>query len=389
MFDLGGTSLAPKEVKPIEQLDPTAAAATQKTKEIPADTGDSRVSAGGDGLYIPPAEREPEADPLEAIAPEVEAEEDQQAALDAIAPEGSVQEETEDIQPEAEQLGDYAEVMTTMVDSEFLVADQEKEYTPDALGFQELIRDNIEAGREGYHKVDELPGEVQDYLKAKTLDENLKFTEFIDNEVFEEDYSLADPNNEQHQESLLAEWGKARGDSPEDIAADIASYKANGTAGRRAATAKSQLINAQEERFAEKEKAFEAANLVRANKEKSEIAKFTADVMGMTSVNGIKLTQADKIALVAYETVKVGPKGETQAQLDASFENKVFALYAQKNKLNMDKVARKADTKSNIKLNKTLRLKNDVVARPKTSSPAPVKKSNNDISAINWSLGKK
>ena len=386
MFDLGGTSLAPTEVKQVEQLDAAQAAATQKPTEIAADTGDARVGAGGDGLYIPPAEREEVIDPLDAALPPST---EQQDALDAIAP--PVEPEPEpavetDSSEEVTQLGEYGDMMTTMVDSEFLVANQEKEYTPDALGFQELIRDNIEAGREGYEKVETLPEEVQGFLKAKTLDPDLRFTEYIDNEVFEEDYTLADPNNEEHQISLITELGKARGDTNEFIQSDIDSYRANGTAAKRAAIAKSQLVTAQEARIAAKEQAYEAANQVKINQAKAEAAKFTADVMAMTEINGIPLTQADKIGLVAYKTVKVGPKGETQAQLDASFNNEVFALYAQKNKLDMNKVARKADTKSNLKLQKKLRLKNDVVARPKASAPAPVRKDNTDISAINWSI---
>lgn len=382
MFDLGGTSLSPTSRVEVEKLDATAAAATQKTKDISTDSGEIR--GGGDGLYVPPAEREEivaPVDDLDAIvskAPEVI---DQQEALDEIV-EDPIEENIAEKLPE--EVGGYGEIMTTMVDSEFLSADQEKEYTADVLGMQELIRDNIEAGRSGYHKVEELPDEVQGYLKAKTLDENLNFTEYIDNEVFEEDYTRADPANEGHQASLLTEWGKSRGDSAEDIRIDIETYRANGTIGKRSSTAKSQLIRAQEGRLNDKAEAFEAANLVRANQEKSEVAKFTADVMAMTEVNGIKLSQADKISIVAYETVKVGPKGQTQAQLDTSLESRVFSSYAMKNKLDMTKVDRKATTKSNIKLQKTLRLKGDPVARRKSSAAKPIPKSNQDISAIKW-----
>jgi len=398
MFDMGGTSLQSNNKVEVARLDATAAAATQSATAKDISTDNGQVRGDGEGLYVPPAERGEEVDPLAALDVEGVAINENLRGdvgtleeLEASNTEDIINEEAIE-EGEAEQLDDtsgYAGVMSTMVDSGFLVANEDKEYTPDDLGFQDLVRENIEAGRQGYVKIDDQPEEFQDFLKAKAVNESLDYKDFIDNAVFEEDYSKVDVSLEAHQEALLMELGDHRGEDRNDILDDIESWRLNGTMSRRASAAKKQLVKAQDGRLLAKEQAIDAANNAKSNAKKAEVAKFTADVMAMDKVNGIKLSQAEKIAIVAYDTVRVGPKGETQAQLDSTFENKVFSIYAQKNKLDMNKLERKTETKSNLKLKNTLRLKTDKIARPKNSSKPAPKTSNQDINQINWALGSK
>lgn len=247
----------------------------------------------------------------------------------------------------------YLDTAEGFVEEGILIPDPEKEYEDSPEGFQEVIRDTVKAQFEATYGSED--------------GEHLAYLAFIKNGGTNQEwvaqttlsYADVDLEDEDTQKELLTRQYQAQGISQAQITKKLTRLEANGTLEEEAKDAQEYLLAQEEEQAA----TFKAQALLDAQaREKAEadyLVTLQSDIEGTEVLAGIPLNPALKKGLYAHLTKPVGPKGETQYQLNQKDKTKALSgVLLDFLGLDTEDLSRKTQTKKATTLQKTLQAYN-------------------------------
>jgi len=274
-----------------------------------------------------------------------------------------VEEESEELEESVvEELDDtLQETIAQLMQEGVLQSEEGKEYDADANGFKQLIEDTVKQRIDS--EITNLPDEVKDFLEKRKEIPNLTLDDYLNLQV-EEDYNQANPNDEQHAVYLIQDDMKILGYSDQEIADEIASLKQRGLLETRATKSKERLLVVQEKREQDK------VEQIKRNEEQQKAAieeqkrQLKEKILSAKDVKGFDLgTTEQRLALFDYVTKPVGKNGETQFALDKNDNDDLLFLYIKKNKIDMNSISRKIETKQTNEIKRKLGQVTDIASK--------------------------
>ncbi|MDO7847618.1 hypothetical protein Q5H92_14715 [Hymenobacter sp. M29] len=213
----------------------------------------------------------------------------------------------------------YLGVAEGFIEDGILVADPEKEYEDSPEGFQEVIQDTIKAQFEATYGLPD--NEHLAYLAfikgGGTNSEWLQQTTFS--------YENVDLEDEDTQKELLTRQYQAQGFTEAQITKKLTRLEANGALEEEAKDAQEFLL-AKEAKTVEDFKAQVLKQEEEAKEQsKNYLTTLQKDIDSTEVLAGIPLTPQLKKGLFAHLTKPVGPKGETQYQLNQKDKTKALS----------------------------------------------------------------
>lgn len=249
---------------------------------------------------------------------------------------------------EEEDTFSYLDVAEGLGD--LFIPDPDKEYEDSEEGFKELQQDTITALFEQKYGLED--GEHLAYLAF--IKQGGTNREWLEQTTLS--YADADLEDEDTQKVLLTKQFELQGLKPEAITKKLERLEKAGTLEEEAKDAQEYLV----EQEAKAAKDFQAQVLKQEELQKEAATKqlvtLQADIEGSEALSGIPLTPGLKKSLYAHITKPVGPKGETQWQLNQRDKGKVLSA-ALLDMLGVDSedLTRKEVTKQATKLQTTLK----------------------------------
>lgn len=278
--------------------------------------------------------------------------------------------EEDDDAPVAKNKGEnFGSIMQKLVADDVLsIIDEEKEYEASQGGFQDLIKDHVQAevtkelsrARESYSEP------VRDILNFFEQNPNADIEEFIERQN-EPDYANVDETNSEFQAFLVADHMEAMGYDEADITSTIRSYQKDGTLSKHAKIAKNKLAGMQVEYRQAQEKAKEIQTQKANEQRLQEANDFQLRVMKIDKLRGYDLSKKEKEELLDYITKPVDKSGKTKLMMDETEEDDLFYALLKMKKMNFEDLARKAQTKNVIKLKRDLDKQTDRNAGKRSS----------------------
>ena len=280
-------------------------------------------------------------------------------------------ESDESDQADSSDVGSYKSMMQNLVDNQvFDITDDNKNYTPDEEGFKKLVEDTVD------HRIekaleDKMSSRSEEIIEIESfLNENEGATiEDYMKEKQEFDYNTVDETNSQHAVYLLEDFYKLQGYKPDEIKDTLKEHQQTKSIGRHAKKAKAALVKYQEEALQTKKEAREA----RISQERAEAVeenrKLEQKILKSESIGGIKLSPKKRQELADYILKPVNEGKQTKIMLDEVEREDASLLYAliMKDKINLSKLERSAETKATINFKKNINKHTDRMAKPNKS----------------------
>lgn len=288
----------------------------------------------------------------------------------------------------------YGDTMTSLVEEGILdIVDPEKEFTPDAKGIAELVKDTVAKRLQDANK-EANEGRHEDVVALETfLKENPGAThnDFV-TEQEAPDYNTVDETDPQTMVYLLEDMYGLQGLSQEEIAENIKEHKASKSLGRHAKRAKGVLVKYQAQNDKAKTQARQAAQAQQEAERVENRRQFEQKVLKSSKIGGISVTPEERQGLADYILKPVDEAGNTQLMLDEANDQDSALLYAyiRQRKLDLSKIERKAETKATIKFKGKLNKKTDPNAKARKTKANPTRDAaEGDLSGLDsWTFGK-
>lgn len=204
----------------------------------------------------------------------------------------------------------FLDVAEEFVEDGLLLPNSDKEYEDSPEGFREVIEDTVQARFEAEYGLPD--NEHLAYLAF--IKQGGSNREWLDQTTGT--YEDADLDDEDTQKELLSRQYQSQGFTEAQITKKLTRLEANGALEEEAREAQEFLIGQETKQTA----AFKAQVLEQevATKERNSqaLVHFQQDIEAADNLGGVPLTAQLKKALYAHGTKPVGPKGETQFQLN-------------------------------------------------------------------------
>ena len=213
----------------------------------------------------------------------------------------------------------YLGVAESFAEDGILTPDPEKEYEDSEEGFKEVIQDTVKAQFEATYGLPD--NEHLAYLAF--IKQGGTNSQWLEQTTFS--YENLDLEDEDTQKELLTRQYQAQGISETQIAKKIARLEAAGTLEEEAKDAQEFLVEKEKKEV----EAFKAQTLKQEEEAKEQSKNYLVtlqkDIEGTETLAGIPLTPNLRKGLFAHLTKPVGPKGETQYQLNQKDKTKALS----------------------------------------------------------------
>ena len=276
-------------------------------------------------------------------------------------------EDSDDSDTGSAEAVDFGATMEKFVESGVLdVVDEEKSYTRDDAGFEELITDTVTSRLEAERTKDaaKKDARVTELETALADNPDLDINEWAASQN-EFDYNTVDHTSDEHAGYLLEDYLQLQGYPEDEARQTIEEYRKQKTLGRHALRAKQALIKYQGEQNTAKAQAKEQAKVQRELAVTNDKRNYEQRILKTEKVAGIVVDPKERQELADYIMKPVDDKGNTQLMLDEAKNEDADLLYAliQKRKLDLSKLQRKAETKATLKFKKRLDNHTDKAAK--------------------------
>lgn len=301
-----------------------------------------------------------------------ESDDEQSEQQDDSADEESNENEEEESSDEASEEGDEREVETpelhslinSLVEEGELPDPEGEEFETEEAALKALISKSKEAAKK--EALEEfkasLPEDVKEYIDIAEKGGDVRALEAIKSLPDYNSIELTAKNQELLVEELLARTTSL---SEEKIAAKIERYKASGTLEDEASDARELLAEFKSTKEKEYKEKVEAEKAAFEEKQIAQREEFKNKVTNISELNGFKVSKQEATALHDYITKPVGPKGETQYQLDdnSNPEYRLLIPYLTMKKFDKKVLDREAKSKATGVIIKKLKKHTDPTSR--------------------------
>tara|TARA_R110002020_G_scaffold72885_3_gene187211 strand:+ start:3890 stop:5047 length:1158 start_codon:yes stop_codon:yes gene_type:complete len=289
--------------------------------------------------------------------------------------EGDNEEGNEEEGDESDESKSYQNLIEELSDNNILSLDEEKEYEASSEGLQSLIKENLEKAKSSAFDeyINSLDGDtklVVDALQAGATLEDIKNGEFAPQEVDFSKVALYDEvgsPKETNMVHLIEDQAmKAMKYSLEEAQERALEIKDAGLLEKEAQRAKKWLVSNQESTIVSRDEKLAQMKQEKIDREREEVEGFKREVLETKDINGFKVSASDSEKLYDYMTDPVGPKGETQYEIDGP--NRLLAPYLAMKKYNVESLSKSVKTKQAIKFRKKLANSQDHNTKAKGTS---------------------
>jgi hypothetical protein len=287
--------------------------------------------------------------------PEEEEDEDEEE-LDVIEQPDADDEETEESEEEDEITEfSFSPLVGDLIDEGVLDIEDIENYEDSPEGFRQAVTDTVNKKFEGLIK--SLSPKAQRLIEIEQAGGEEAFEALLDLESV--DYNEIDLDDEDNQKLLIKNKLTVEGYTSEEIEERLQDLEDLNKLDKEAKIAH-RYLSAKAEK--EKEALVEQVKKDQKAREDSNaksVEEFRDKVLGTAKVGGFEISKADRAKLYDYITkpvVKEKGTGRamTQMEVDSTFENKLKQAYLQMKGYDYSSIEKKAATKVNLKVKKTL-----------------------------------
>ena len=371
-----------------EQAEETVTEGTSGVEVI--DQGPSG-EASGDAIVEVPVEEIKEEDVVVAEGEETITEE--KDAKKQVEKEGTSEEDALAASDSDEIGGELVETLNSLIESDVLVYDEDKEYEASPEGIKQLIEETVakkaESALTQYKEslpdnaneligILEKGGTVQDFIEMSQQ------TNFADVPIYDgEGNSL-----ERNQTYLVEDYLElVLGYDKDEIDETVEGYKEGGLLEKQAAIAQKKLARWQSDKNDALVRQREADKLAAEQLATEQADAFRKSVIDKREIAGFKLTKQKAEQLYDYITKPIDKEGKTKFAKDDTEETRLlYALMAMEG-FDKSKLSKEIETKQAITLKKKLSNYKDSQAAPKRGGEQIIKKQTSDVvKGIKWDV---
>ncbi len=312
-------------------------------------------------------------DVVEETSDEV-AEENEADSPEEEAAEESNEEEGE----EDDETAHYRSLYEHLNENGLIEVGEEDELDPSNKGLESVLRKSMDNAKSSgvSEYINGLGEEAQTMLKALEAGASMEDIKNGDFSVEDYDFSkveLYDPSGvakEMNMIHLVEDQMIRQGYSEEDAQERALEIKEAGLLEKDAERAKRWLVDYQEKHKEETEDRLSKMAEKKAEEEARMIEDRKREVSSMKEIAGFKISQSDADNLYDYTYKKVGPKGETQYQLDVAKKDgaEMLPFYLAMKGFDIKSITNGVKTKQAIKLRKVLANSSDPSVKSKGKS---------------------
>ena len=290
----------------------------------------------------------------------------------------------------AEQVGEYEDIMTALINSDVLNIDSEKEYDVDTeSGLSDMITDTVErrttealsSYKEGLGEkaaglltILEQGGSVDDFISQ---DKQTQFGDILLESDSGEEY-------ERNQQYLVEDWLKVQGYDEDEVRDLVYDYKDNGMLRKQAEMSQRKLSAWQEGQNQAQAEERQAAQAEEARVAQEQADTFKETVLGTRDLSGFAVSE--KKAQKMYDYITLQDKdGQTQFQKDDTPDNRLlYAMFAMDG-FDKDKLSKEVSTKQARSFKKKLSNFQDTNVSPKRSDKQ-ITRDNQGAPKVSWNM---